>query len=117
LDLNTAIQKHAEWKFKFRNAIQTNETLAAADISKDNHCDFGKWLHGDAKDLYGKSAKYLQCVTDHAAFHAEAGKVAAAINAKKKDAAERMISNGSSFSEASKKVGVSIIELKNEVRA
>lgn len=114
MDLNTAIQKHAEWKFKFRSAVHDNETLDAAAISKDNNCEFGKWLHGEAKAIFGKSAKYAQCVADHAAFHVEAGKVAAAVNTKKNDDVEQMIASGSAFAETSRKVGVSIVELKNE---
>lgn len=117
MDLDNAIQKHAEWKFKFRNALHANETMDAAAISKDNNCEFGKWLHGEAKALYGKSATHAKCIANHAAFHVEAGKVAAAINAKKKDEAERLLSNGSAYSEVSKKVSVCIIELKNEMRA
>ena len=117
MDLNNAIQKHAEWKFKFRNALHANETLDAGAISKDNNCELGKWLHGEAKTLYWKSAAYAKCIPDHAAFHVEAGKVAAAVNARKKDDAERLMSSGFAFAEASKRVGISIIELKNEIRA
>jgi hypothetical protein len=43
----------------------------------------------------------------------EAGKVAAAINAKKVEAAELLMAAESQFAGVSKKVGVSIIELKN----
>lgn len=117
MDLNNAIQKHAEWKFKFRNAIYSNETMDVAAISRDNNCEFGKWLHGEAKALYGKTATYARCAANHATFHVEAGKVAAAINAKKKDEAERMLSTSSPFSEISKKVAVALVELKNEMRA
>lgn len=116
MDLSNAIQKHAEWKFKFRNALNANETLDAGAISKDNNCDLGKWLHGEARTLYWKSAAYAKCTADHAAFHVEAGKVAAAINAKKKGDAERLMSIGSAFAEASMRVGISIVELKNEIR-
>jgi methyl-accepting chemotaxis protein len=116
VDLDQAIQKHAEWKFKFRNALHSNELMDAAAISKDNNCEFGKWLYGDAKTLYGKADGYAKCLTDHAAFHVEAGKVAAAINAKKPEEAERMMASGTAFDLASKKVGVSIIELKNAIR-
>jgi methyl-accepting chemotaxis protein len=116
VDLNSAIQKHAEWKFKFLNAIHANETLDVNAISKDNNCEFGKWLHGEAKTLYRNAAAYAKCMADHAAFHREAAKVAAAINAKRKEEAERLISASSVFTAISKKVGVSIIELKNEIR-
>ncbi|MGA3370779.1 MAG: CZB domain-containing protein [Terracidiphilus sp.] len=114
MDLDTAIQKHAQWKFKFINALYENETMDAAAISKDNNCEFGKWLYGEAQSLYGKSVIYQNCVADHAAFHVEAGKVAAAVNAKRKDEAERLLASGSAYATSSRKVSVSIVELKNE---
>ena len=113
MDLDLAIQKHAEWKFKFRTAIHQNEQLDASAISKDNNCEFGKWLHGEAKAQLGRLGSYVKCVADHAAFHTEAGKVAAAINAKKLEEAEKMMASGTPYSEASKRVGIAIIELKN----
>jgi len=113
VDLDNAIQKHAEWKFKFRRALQNNELMDVAAISKDNNCEFGKWLHGEAKALFGNDASYAKCVAAHASFHKEAGKVAAAINAKKMEAAELLMAKESQFTDVSKTVAVSIIELKN----
>jgi len=114
MDLNNAIQKHAEWKLKFHSALTTNEVLDTATIAKDNCCEFGKWLHG-ISSTHGKFGSYAKCLSAHAAFHVEAGKVAAVINARKKEEAERMLAIGSTYSLASKKVGVAIIELKNEI--
>jgi Chemoreceptor zinc-binding domain len=116
MDLNAAIQKHAEWKFKFRNALHGNEPMDTAAISKDNNCELGKWLHGEAKEIFGKTATYAKCVADHAVFHVEAGKIAAAVNSKRTDEVEYLLSAGSPFSEASKKVSISIIELKSQRR-
>jgi len=107
VDLSNAIQKHAEWKFKFRAALQNNELMDAATISTDNNCEFGKWLHGEAKAQFGNDDSYAKCVAAHAAFHVEAGKIAAAINAKKQEAAQRLMAVESQFAEVSKKVGVS----------
>jgi methyl-accepting chemotaxis protein len=115
MDLNNAIQRHAEWKFRFRKALHDDESLDATAISKDNNCEFGKWLHGEAKARYGKCASLANCLAHHAAFHLAAGKVAEAINARKKDEAERMLAIGSAYDLASKGVGVAIIELKNEI--
>jgi methyl-accepting chemotaxis protein len=117
MDLNVAIQKHAEWKFKFRNAMLAKASMDDVAIAKDNLCELGKWLHGEAKTLYGKKAEYARCLADHAVFHKEAGKVAAVISAKNREEAERMISGESAFTEASKKVSVSLIELKNAILA
>ncbi len=115
MDLNMAIQKHAEWKYKLLTAMTKAEPLDVATISKDNCCEVGKWLHGEAKTLYGHLGNYAKCLSAHAAFHAEAGKVAAMINSQRKDEAERMLASGTPYHEASKKVGVAIIELKNAI--
>ncbi len=113
MDLDNAIQKHAQWKFRFIDALHTKEHMDAAAISKDNNCEFGKWLHGDAKAEFGQVGSYAKCVADHAAFHVEAGKIAVLVNANKTQEAERLMAKGSAYDEASKKVAVSIIELKN----
>jgi len=115
MDLNEAIQKHAQWKFRFREALLKNESMDANVIAKDNQCDVGKWLHSEAKSLYAQRPAYAECLARHAAFHAEAGKIATTINAHHKDEAERMLANGSPFSEASKAVSVALIELQNEI--
>jgi methyl-accepting chemotaxis protein len=116
MDLNLAIQKHAQWKFKFAAAVRSNEPLDVATISKDNCCEFGIWLYGDAKNQFQKLPAYVNCLSSHAEFHTAAGKVAAAINAKKTAEAEAMMAAGSPFSETSKKVSVAIIELKNAAK-
>ncbi len=115
MDLNQAIQKHAEWKYKLLTAITKPEPLDVATISKDNFCEVGKWLHGEAKTLYGKIGSHGKCLSAHAAFHIEAGKIAALINAKKHQEAERMLAPGTPYHEAAKKVGVAMIELKNSI--
>jgi hypothetical protein len=115
VDFNEAIQKHAQWKFKFHQALLTNEAMDTQAISKDNNCELGKWLHGEAKALYKHCKAHTKCVADHAAFHREAGKVAAAVSAGRKGDAEKLLAAGSAFSEASKVVAVTLIELQNEI--
>ncbi|NOU23112.1 MAG: CZB domain-containing protein [Methyloglobulus sp.] len=114
MDLNKAIEKHAEWKVKFRSAISKQELLDAETVSKDNNCELGKWLHGDSKVKLSKFASHSDCIAKHAEFHREAGNVAKAINAKKYTEAESMLSAGSSYSTASNAVGVAVRRLKKE---
>ncbi len=114
MDLDNAIATHADWKLKFRSAISKQETMDAETIAKDNCCELGKWLHGDAKTNFGKLASHSNCLSKHAIFHVEAGKVAKAINAKKFQEAETMINSGTAFASASSGVGVAIIQLKKE---
>ena len=114
MDLNTAIEKHAEWKTKFRSAISKQEKLDDVTISKDNCCELGKWLHTEAKYKFSQSQSFASCVAKHAAFHIEAGKVAKTINTGKYIEAEGMLAPGKSYANASNEVGIAIIKLKKE---
>jgi len=116
MDLNNAIEKHAEWKMKFRTAISRKETLDASSISKDNCCELGKWLHGEAKAKFSSLKSYLACVAKHSAFHLEAGKVAQTINAKEFSKADAMLNAGTPYTSASSAVGVAILQLKKEAK-
>jgi len=105
MDIDNALAKHSEWKVKLRSAILKQETLDAATISKDNRCELGKWLHGEAKIKFAELTSYSECLAKHAAFHTEAGKVASAINSKKYSEAETMLNTGASYFTTSKDVG------------
>jgi len=115
MDLDVALHKHAEWKVKFRTAISHNEKLDIVTISKDNCCDFGKWLHGNTKLHLGHLESFSECISKHAAFHVEAGKVAQAINDKRLQEANTMLNTDSDFIAASGAVGVAIMRLKKDV--
>ena len=114
INLEGAIKTHVKWKVKLRAAISAKETLDAGTISKDSECEFGKWLHGEAKTKYGNLASYKNCLAKHAAFHMEAGKVAFAINEGKFTEAEAMLNTGSPFSTSSNEVTAAVTALKNE---
>ena len=114
IDLDKALEKHSEWKVKLRTAISKREEMDAATISRDDCCDFGKWLHHDVKFHLAHEPSYAECVTKHAAFHIEAGRIANMINAKKFSEAETMLGNGSAFVSASTAVGVAIMRLKKD---
>lgn len=116
MDLDHAIQAHAEWKVKLRAAIAKKDILDAAAISTDKHCPLGKWLHAEARQALGHTTSYARCVEDHAAFHKEAGKVAQAINARRYNEAESMLAAGTPYAKTSSAVGVAIIQLKQESR-
>jgi len=117
MDLDTAIAGHAEWKLKFRTAITNQQTMDARSISADNCCALGKWLHGEAKALPGADAAVRECLTKHAAFHCEAGKVATAINQQRYAEATAMLGAGTPYAQASSEVGAAIIRLKMKVAA
>lgn len=114
MDLTEAMKAHAEWKVKFRTAIAKNETMDVTAISADNCCPLGKWLHGESKVKYGRMKSHADCISRHAMFHREAGKVARTINEKKYVEAEAMLNPSTSFFTASNNVMVAISALKKE---
>ncbi|TRW89571.1 CZB domain-containing protein [Candidatus Methylobacter oryzae] len=114
MNLDTAIQKHMEWKVKFRTAIAKQEQMDALTIGKDNCCELGKWLHGEGKTQCGTLPSYAMTLNKHAAFHIEAGKIATSINARKFDEAEAMLGGSSPFSTISGEVGLALMRLKKE---
>ncbi len=117
MNLDTAIQAHAQWKMKLRSAISRCETVDAATISADNCCELGRWMHGEGRARLGRSPVFAECLTLHAAFHREAGRVAMAINGRRYDEADAMLASGTPYSEASSAVGAALIRLKREVVA
>lgn len=116
MDLEKAISAHARWRMKFRSAMSKQEQLDVATIAKDNCCELGLWLHGEAKRDYGSLDAYKGLVAKHAAFHAEASKVASVINAKRYIDADRMMATSSPFIAASSEVGIAAVRMKQEAK-
>ncbi|MEJ8840341.1 CZB domain-containing protein [Ramlibacter sp. AN1133] len=114
MDLDHAVDKHAEWKVKFRAAIARHETMDAGTIAKDNCCDLGKWLYGEGKSRWSALPAYRSCVAKHTEFHLAAARVAQAINAKKYAEAEKMLEGNAPYSAVSRDVVTAILRLKKE---
>lgn len=114
MDLEQAVQKHAEWKVKFRAAIAAREAMDAATIAKDNCCELGRWLHGEGHTRWSTLPAYRACVGKHAEFHQAAGRVAQAINAKRYGEAEAMLGAETPYAVISRDVVTAIQRLKKE---
>lgn len=114
MNFEQARQKHAEWRVKLRGAIAKKETLDVGVIAKDTQCDLGKWLHGEAKQRFGRWPAYNDCVAKHAHFHLEAGRVAKVINDRQYDNAHSMLGVGSGFSSASAAIVNALDALEKE---
>lgn len=117
MDLNEAIRQHTRWKARFQQAVWAGEPMDAALLAKDNQCDLGKWLYGQAQARYGMRPAHALCLARHAAIHVEAARVAAVLNAQCRDEAQRMLADGLSFSQASSAFILALIELENQAVA
>lgn len=115
MNFDDAIQKHAEWKMKFRAAISSQSQLDAATIAKDDCCMLGGWLHGEGRSSFGKYEEFQRALEQHRTFHTEAGKVALLINQRQYPQAEKAIGSGSPYATVSGSVGTAIIALKKAI--
>ena len=113
IDLDAAINKHAEWKVKLRAAITHQERLNSAEIAKDHCCQLGQWLNGNGRSQFGGKPEFRSLVELHKAFHGEAAKVADLINSKRYDEAERALNSGTSYAHATSEVRNAILALKS----
>ena len=116
MNLEESVQKHAEWKLKFRSAISTEQQMDAESIAKDNCCPLGQWLHGDGKSVCGSKPEYQRAVEAHRKFHVEAGKVASLINARRYEEAGKMIGSETAYANASQTVGTALMALKKAAK-
>ena len=114
MNIEDVIKAHNDWKTKLKNGITNQETFQVDAISADSNCVFGKWLYGEGKTKFGTLSSYAKCVVKHAAFHKEAGRIAALVNNKRYDEAESMLGPGTVYANASADVKVAINILARE---
>jgi len=116
IDLDGAIQAHADWRAKLRTAAMRHETMDAETISCDDCCVLGKWLYGAGQSQYGGKPSFVSLMDAHREFHQEAGKVARLINQGAYDAAEQQLGGNTAFSKASSQVGAAVVQMKKELK-
>lgn len=116
MNLDNAVQTHAQWKTKLRSAISKHEQLDLVTLSRDDCCELGQWLHGEGKLSFGRLTSHADCIRKHLTFHSEVTKVARAVNAKQFDTAEDMLNAGTPYAKASSALSVSFLQLRKEAR-
>lgn len=109
-----AIRAHREWKTRFLVAMARNERMNVAEVSADNCCKFGKWLHSEGKRRFGGLHGYQECVEAHAAFHVEAGKIAQRVSDGHVQEANQMLGYGTPYTKASEDLSVRVFALFKE---
>jgi methyl-accepting chemotaxis protein len=117
MDLTEAIGKHAEWKTKFRAAIDRKDAFDVALVACDAGCELGQWLHGEGRLQYGSIPSYRSLIAKHRDFHTEAGRIAGMINAKRYAEAGAAIGLGEPFAKASAEAVLAMSELRKFVPA
>ncbi len=92
--VRAAITSHAAWKARLQTAVTTGRVAPGTDLAataRDDVCDFGRWLLGDAKQSV-EPARLTEVRSAHATFHREAAGVLQAVaRGDGKDARRRLV--------------------------
>jgi hypothetical protein len=116
INLDKAIEAHAQWRSRLRAAAQNQDTLDADTIARDDCCDLGRWLHGSAGAQYGSRPSFVALLDKHRAFHSLAGRIAEHINRGAYTEAEEALGGNTPFSRASSEVGAAIVRMRTEIQ-
>jgi len=97
--IDKMILAHSQWKFRLKQAIDTQKTSFTVDELRDHHrCDFGKWLDSaEGKTL----ADYSKVYDLHKKFHHDGAHVLSLALAGHKSEAKAELEFGGQFSTVS----------------
>lgn len=113
MNFDDAIAAHIMWKVRLTQFIDgiSTEKVQSTTVCKDNLCDLGKWIYGDAIK-YKSLPQYQDLLNKHANFHICAADVVKNIERNDRPAAKSAL--GGAFAIASKETVAAIMELKKE---
>ncbi len=75
MNFDEAIKSHSDWKMKLQRYLSNPDgSINAAQLSQDNLCVLGKWIHGDGKK-YSHLDEYQQLLSAHKNFHKSASDI------------------------------------------
>ncbi|MBK6422941.1 MAG: CZB domain-containing protein [Gemmatimonadetes bacterium] len=100
-ELQQAIAAHGMWKSRLKSALAQGGTDQDVKVVRlDNHCAFGKWLHGCDAAL--KRTPFHDVVRKlHAEFHVRSAEVLTLATTGKRSEAEQLIGPKGAWTEAS----------------
>jgi hypothetical protein len=117
MDFTGAIRAHADWKLRLLSYCQGALKLDLRTLEKDNVCELGKWLHGEARK-YGADPMLRELTDAHAAFHRCAASVAALVERGQATAAEASLhAKDSDFNRLSRKVVGFLMKMREKYPA
>jgi len=94
MNFSSAIQAHTNWKLRLYGNCRNSskDVIDISTLGKDNACELGKWLHGDAQQ-HTSDPQFGELISSHAAFHRSAASVAAMIEGGKRTEAEALLNS------------------------
>jgi hypothetical protein len=116
MDFDQAILAHTRWKSRLKNHIEGQEQVDPAILAKDDQCDLGKWLHGEATEYSGLRA-FADLKAKHAKFHTVAAAVAQSARSCSPETALESLQPLSEYGRASSDCVMALAALKQSAAA
>ena len=100
---------------RLKSAIPQGRTdLNAATISRDDQCDFGKWLHGLADPRARQSPDYVEVKKLHPTFHQRTSEIVRAVAEGRSGDADRLMAPGSEWTDVSSALTNKMVEWRKK---
>lgn len=93
IDIRPLLRAHAEWIVHLREYVYGLGTLDVQVIMRDDQCDLGRWIYGEATP-YRHLPEYEAARQAHALFHAEAAQVVNLLEAGRRHEAALALDRG-----------------------
>lgn len=96
LDIDAAVVAHQQWKQHLLAHLAGHHSeagLEVEDICRDDRCDLGRWIHGQARARLGTFPGFTALLSHHRMFHHVACNVLALEHAGKRGDARRMVAD------------------------
>lgn len=117
MNFDDAIKAHAVWKMKLTTYInKPDKSLNPAEVSADNKCELGKWLHSSESAAYTTHPEFSMLKAAHADFHKEAGSIIQRADKGESMSSEVSLGSGSNYAKASSAVVTHCMALKNKAK-
>ncbi len=109
--IQRAVGAHGMWKTRLKDAIASGRSEFTVEmVTRDDRCDFGRWLHTEADPTMKASPHYQKVRELHAAFHRQAAAVLAHAVAGRQAEARAALDLRSPFAAASAQLTQAMME-------
>lgn len=117
MDIDEALRHHLEWKIALRWMLCGHQPIDAERLARDDVCELGRWLAGEAGARFRGSLALERARRAHSEFH----RACAAVIQRSADgdplAASALLDPGGAFSTASEEIAAALQALKRSSSA